>query len=355
MSSSDVNGNSLLRPNNLDYDSDNKENSILNHPNVVRSIQSQASKQSRKTHEDDMESSKGQSKVKSSNFMQISQFLGSISKMDDGFAEKINQYMQCNNQNLGSSAFNDSKDNRDLEMMLKTQNQSNMNAIRNDTSKENTLENSMSCQELIDADESFIKSLAQSSSRKQKRKMIKELLKHKGNNALRAKTKLLMSSYLSDEGSPFQNESRNREEDDLKFSQTKMDEIKEDVNEDQENEIFEKFMDKSPQQDKSLKNNMKDENVSSIPMESGTNLLHSNHHGTTTAATSRFQTAGRATYKDQNDDHKPNYNFPEIIEEEKSMSSHLDPENYSNDDEFTHQIPSPYYDQESVRQSQNNP
>lgn len=94
VSSSDVNGNSLLRPNNLDYDSDNKENSILNHPNVMRSIQSQASKQSRKTHDDDIESLKGQSKIKSSNFMQISQFLGSISKMDDGFAEKINQYMQ---------------------------------------------------------------------------------------------------------------------------------------------------------------------------------------------------------------------------------------------------------------------
>lgn len=244
VSSSDVNGNSLLRPNNLDYDTDDKENSILNHPNVVRSINSKKSKHDQTSTEEDMELSKSQNKLKYSNNLHISNFLGSISKMDDGFAEKINQYMQCNNQNLGSSAFNDSKNHRDLEMMLKTYNQSNMNIIKDGPTKDDELENSMNAQELLDADESFFKSVLKSSSRKQKRRMIRELLQHKNNHALRAKTKLLMSSYISDEGSPYPNDSKQKEIDDLRFSQTKMDEIVEEVNEEQDNEIFDNFINK---------------------------------------------------------------------------------------------------------------
>jgi hypothetical protein len=67
--------------------------------------------------------------------------------------------------------------------------------------------------------------------------MIRELLKHKNNPTLKAKAKLLMSSYISDESDG----GTKREEDDLKFSQTKMDEIVE-VDGEQENEIFDKLM-----------------------------------------------------------------------------------------------------------------
>lgn len=88
VSSSDVNANSLLRPNNLEYDTDDKENSILNHPNVIKKVDSRASKGDRgHIEEDDENHPHGQSKIKSG--LQISQFLGSISKLDDGFTEKI--------------------------------------------------------------------------------------------------------------------------------------------------------------------------------------------------------------------------------------------------------------------------
>ena len=92
VSSSDVNSNSLLKPNNLEYDIDDKENSILNHQNIARSNRSHISKDEHINTEDDENLSKWQSKIRS--VFQISQFLGSISKLDDGFTEKINQYMQ---------------------------------------------------------------------------------------------------------------------------------------------------------------------------------------------------------------------------------------------------------------------
>lgn len=72
--------------------------------------------------------------------------------------------------------------------------------------------------------------------------MIREFLKKKDNPAIRAKTKLLLSSYFSDDGSQDHNDSKIKEEDDLKFSQTKMDEIIELENEDQENDNYNNFM-----------------------------------------------------------------------------------------------------------------
>ena len=51
-----------------------------------------------------------------------------------------------------------------------------------------------------------------------------------------------MSSYLLEEDSPPQNRSKITKEDDLKFSQTKMDEIAEVENEDQDNEAFDDFI-----------------------------------------------------------------------------------------------------------------
>ena len=174
VSSSDINWNSLLRPNNLEYDIDDKENSILNHPNVIKSGNLHTSKDERVNTEEDDNLSKCQSKIKSA--FQISQFLGSISKIDDGFTEKINQYMQKNNAINASPNFNDSKNYRELEMMLKTYNQSHLNKI-NDNRKENELDNSISGQDLLDADESFLKSKLQSSKRKDKRRMIREMLK----------------------------------------------------------------------------------------------------------------------------------------------------------------------------------
>lgn len=208
VSSSDVNENSLLKPNNLNYEIDDKENSILNHPNVMRSIQSNNSK-NEKTTGDEMELSK--SKSKSSNNLQISNFLGSISKMDDDFKTKIAKYLQVN-QNSASSNFNDSKNHRDLESMLKTHNQSHIHKL-----KENAPSSPL--HSLLDAEESFLKSMLKSSSKRQKRTMIRELLKHKNNPALKAKAKLLLSSYYSEES--------DGREDDLRFSQTKMDEIME--------------------------------------------------------------------------------------------------------------------------------
>jgi hypothetical protein len=255
VSSSDANANSLMR-NCVDYSLDDKENSILNHPNVVRS---RGSDKPNSTSDELMELSK------SHNNLQISNFLGSMPKLDEGFAEKINILLQGNGQSSVSSHLNASKNHKDLEMMLRTQNQSNMHNINDDSGSSKDIynlsnhnnTNSFKAQELLDGDESFLKSVLQSSSRKQKRNMIRDLMSQKGNAALRAKTKLLMSSYLSDDGSPGRNSSKNNE-DDLKFSQTKMDQIVEE-NEDQENEFFDNFINDHNNQDyKGNKRNSRD-------------------------------------------------------------------------------------------------
>ena len=171
-----------------------------------------------------------------------------------------------NNENEGSPNFNDSKNYREIEMMLKTWNQSHLNQIKKNN-KDNDLESSMKGHELLDEEESFLKSKLQSSKRKDKRRMIREALKKKENQAIRAKTKLLLSSYFSDEGSPCLNDSKWKDEDDLKFSQTKMDEIIEVENEDQDNDLFDNFINQNYQRNKEssqrdLANSIHSKNVS---------------------------------------------------------------------------------------------
>jgi len=165
VSSSDINDNSLLRPQNLEY-GDDKENSILNHPNVVRSTHSKTSKQNQNST-DDMELSKSQNKsgssnnnLQSSNNMHIS-FLGSISKEDD-FASKINQYLQVKD-NPTSSEFSDSKNHKDLEAMLRTEIQSDPSKDKEGNKDE--LENSLMPQDLLNVDDSMFKSIIRSSSK----------------------------------------------------------------------------------------------------------------------------------------------------------------------------------------------
>ena len=243
----------MLKFRNLEYDVDEQENSIFNHPNVVRTMNSRKS-----DHNMDNDVSKCQSKNRSGD-MQISQFLGSMSKMDDNFAEKINQYMQSNIHGSIISSFNDSStNNKDIEALMKNNSQSSKNKQSN-----NKTDIDESFHELLDGDESLFKSKFQSSSRKEKRRMIRELLKHKENPALRAKTRLLMSSYLLDEDSPSHGRSKiTKEEDDLKLSQTKMDEIAEVENEEQDNEAFNDFINNVNHNQSSV-HNQKQSNTSS--------------------------------------------------------------------------------------------
>lgn len=162
------------------------------------------------------------------------------------------------NANKSISSFNDSssRNTGGIETLLKNSNQSSSQANKDKKSGKNELEESFnykfetnSYNDLLDADESFLKSKLQSSSRKEKRRLYKEFLKYKDNPAVRAKAKLLMSSLISDDDSPFQTRSRfTNDHDDLKLSQTKMDEIVEVENEDQENEAFNDFINNCKQQ-----------------------------------------------------------------------------------------------------------
>lgn len=79
------------------------------------------------------------------------------------------------------------------------------------------------------------------------------MLKKNKDQLLTSKYKLLMSSYFSEEDSPYQNDSKIKEEDDLKFSQTKMDEIAEVENEDQDNNFFDDFINQNIQKKNKLK------------------------------------------------------------------------------------------------------
>ncbi|CAI2363554.1 unnamed protein product [Moneuplotes crassus] len=236
VSNSDANDNSLLKPQNLDY-GDDKENSILNHPNVLRSHQSKSSKQDQNCTDDvDMELSKSQNKSGGSNNnlltskgYQIS-FLGSISKMDDFSA--INKLMN-KKETSPSSKYSDSKNQKDLESMLRTAINHNQVNDKEEAKDELGIMN----QDIINADESLFRSIIKSSNKKQKRKIYRELAKKKDQPGIAAKAKLLMSSYMSAEESP------KPFEDDLRLSQTKMDQIIEE-NEDQENDAFHDFINK---------------------------------------------------------------------------------------------------------------
>ena len=243
VSKSDANDNSLLTPQNLAY-GDDKENSILNHPNVLRSNQSKSSKQNRVHTEEDNDLTKSQMMAKSNNNMNSSSnmnisFLNSLGK-GDNFALKINEYLK-DNPNAVLSDCSDSENHKDMEALLKTVNQSNGNNGRDDT--KNDLESSLNAKELSNADESLFKSVIISSSKKQKREIFRELMKEKDNPAMRARAKLLVSSYMSNDQSPNRNISGNYE-DDLKLSQTKMEDIVEE-NEEKENDVFNDFINKN--------------------------------------------------------------------------------------------------------------
>lgn len=80
-----------------------------------------------------------------------------------------------------------------------------------------------------------------------------------------------------------------------------------------------------------------------------TNMVYSNNPAGTTVATSRMQTADRNTQKAHNDT-RMSSKFQNIIEEENSGASHM--YQYSEEQKYNN-IPSPYYDQESVRNSAN--
>jgi hypothetical protein len=80
-----------------------------------------------------------------------------------------------------------------------------------------------------------------------------------------------------------------------------------------------------------------------------TNMVYSNNPAPTTVATSRMQTVARNTQQDYNDT-RMSSKFQDVIEEENSAASHMF--QYSEDHKYNN-IPSPYYEQESVRNSAN--
>lgn len=111
-------------------------------------MHSQRSNKTDNHEEDEGLQSKMQSKIKSGHGLNVSQFLGSISKMDDGYTERLlkmyagDPKASGHNHNSDSSNFNDSKNNKDLEMLLKTCNQSKLNQIK-ENKKEEDLGNSL--------------------------------------------------------------------------------------------------------------------------------------------------------------------------------------------------------------------